>query len=37
MSLLGAYGVGLWKNTRKGCEKFSSHTILEGDESNVRF
>jgi hypothetical protein len=35
---VGAYGMGLWKNIRKGCGKFYSHTRFEvGDGSNVRF
>jgi hypothetical protein len=35
---LGAFGVGLWKNIRRGWEKFSSHTRFEvGDGSKVRF
>jgi hypothetical protein len=38
MSLLGVYGVVLWKNLMRGWRKFSTHTRLEvGDGSKVRF
>jgi hypothetical protein len=32
------FGVGLWKNIKKGWEKFSIHTRFEvGDGSKIRF
>jgi hypothetical protein len=35
---LGTQGVGLWKNIRRGWEKFSTHTRFEvGDGSKVSF
>jgi hypothetical protein len=34
--LVGAYGVGIWKNIMRGWEKFSSHTRFEvGDGFKV--
>jgi hypothetical protein len=35
---VGAYGVGLWKNIRRGWRKFCSHTRFEvKDGSKVTF
>jgi hypothetical protein len=34
----GAFGVGLWKNIKKGWKKFPCHTRFEmGDGSTIRF
>jgi hypothetical protein len=34
----GSYGVGLWKNIRRGWVEFSSHTRFEvGDGFKIRF
>ena len=38
LELARVFGVGLWMNIRKGCEKFSFHTIFEvEDGSKVSF
>jgi len=35
---LGPYGVGLWKNIRRGWRMFSSHIRFElGDGSKIKF
>lgn len=38
MRFVGAYGVGLWKNFKKGWGEFSSHTKFEvGDGFRIKF
>jgi len=38
LELAGAYGVGVWKNIRKGWDSFSSFTrVVVGDGTNINF